>query len=102
MDKEEICCRPFLIFNGVIYGLSSLYSRGGFDFDSFDFDGGDFDVGDFDGFVRDCFDDDSCDGVAFSVGRLGGGFGPFGSGGEFGVGFDFRGIVFSGSSVRTS
>ena len=27
MDKEEICCRPFLIFNGVIYGLSSLYAR---------------------------------------------------------------------------
>lgn len=27
VDKEEICCRPFLIFNGVIYGLSSLYSR---------------------------------------------------------------------------
>ena len=27
VDKEEICCRPFLIFNGVIYGLSSLYAR---------------------------------------------------------------------------
>ena len=27
MDKEEICCRPFLIFNGVIYGLSFLYAR---------------------------------------------------------------------------
>mgnify|MGYP006891503710 CR=1 FL=1 len=27
VDKEKICCRPFLIFNGVIYGLSSLYSR---------------------------------------------------------------------------
>ena len=27
VDKEEICCRPFLIFNGVIYGLSFLYAR---------------------------------------------------------------------------
>ena len=27
VDKEEICCRPFLIFNEVIYGLSSLYAR---------------------------------------------------------------------------
>ena len=27
VDKEEICCRPFLIFNGVIYGLSTLYAR---------------------------------------------------------------------------
>lgn len=26
MDKEEICCRPFLIFKGVIYGLSFLYA----------------------------------------------------------------------------
>ena len=40
--------------------------------------------------------------MAFSGGRLGGGFGHFGSGGEFGVGFDFGGIVFSGSSVQTS
>ena len=27
VDKEEICCRPFLIFKGVIYGLSTLYAR---------------------------------------------------------------------------
>ena len=26
VDKEEICCRPFLIFKGVIYGLSFLYA----------------------------------------------------------------------------
>ena len=27
MDKEEICCRPFLIFKGVICGLSFLFAR---------------------------------------------------------------------------
>ena len=28
VDKEEICCRPFLIFKGVIYGLSTLFTPG--------------------------------------------------------------------------